>query len=63
MILKNAVRVEEREIVVNNPSELIVHIPALSTGKYQLTISTQYSGASILKEPRARVYEKILTVQ
>jgi hypothetical protein len=60
----NAVRVEERDIVVNNPSELIVQIPPLAAGRYQLTICTQFCGSAIpLKEPRTAVYEKILTVQ
>ena len=60
----NAVRVEERDIIVNNPSELIVHIPALPAGKYQLVICTQFSGSSMaLKEPRTAVYEKVFTVQ
>ena len=60
----NAVRVDERDIVVNNPSELIVHIPPLAAGRYQLAICTQFSGsASPLKEPRMTVYEKVLTVQ
>ena len=34
----NAVRVDERDIVVNNPSELILQIPALAAGRYQLAI-------------------------
>ena len=59
----NAVRVDERDVIVNNPSELLVQIPALPAGRYQLTICTQFSGAATLKEPRVRVYEKIFTVQ
>ena len=59
----NAVRVDERDIVVNNPSELIVQIPPLAAGRYQLVICTQFSGATRLKEPRMLVYEKILSVQ
>jgi hypothetical protein len=60
----NAVRVDERDIVVNNPSELIVQIPTLAAGRFQLTICTQFCGSAIpLKEPRMTVYEKILTVQ
>jgi len=59
----NVVRVDERDIVVNNPSELILQIPALPAGKYQLAICTQFSGATLLKEPRVQIYEKVFTVQ
>jgi hypothetical protein len=56
-------QVEERDLIVNNPSELIVQIPPLAAGRYQLVIRTMYSGATLLKEPRTAVYEKVLTVQ
>ena len=60
----NDYRVDERDVVVNNPSELIVQIPALPAGRYQLTICNQFSGnATLLKEPRTTVYDKIFTVQ
>jgi hypothetical protein len=61
----NTVRVEERDVVVNNPSELILQIPVLTAGRYQLTICTQFGGNSkqFLKEPRTAVFEKILTVE
>ena len=53
-----------RDMIVNNPSELIVHIPQLTAGKYRLVIRTQFSGSSTpLKEPRMNVYDKIFTVQ
>jgi hypothetical protein len=55
-------QVAPNDIVVNNPSELIVQIPALSAGAYKLLIRSQYSGAAMLKEPRTCVYEKTLTV-
>jgi hypothetical protein len=58
----NVVRVDERDMIVNNPSELILQIPALAAGKYQLVICTQFAGSNILKEPRTCVYEKSLTV-
>jgi hypothetical protein len=56
-------KVEERDIIVNNPSELIVQIPELAPGRYQMRLCTQFSGAALLKEPRMQMYEKILTVQ
>jgi len=58
----NPVKVEERDIIVNNPSELIVQIPALMPGKYQLVISNQYAVGTLLKEPRTTVFEKLFTV-
>ena len=55
-------QVELRDIIVNNPSELIIQIPGLTPGKYQLAISNQYSVGALLKEPRTAVYDKIFTV-
>lgn len=55
-------KVEESDVVVNNPSELIVIIPALSAGTYKLEIVTQQSGGTLLKEPRTATFEKVLTV-
>lgn len=56
-------QVEANDIVVNNPSELIVIIPALSTGTYSLEVVTQYVGGSTsLKEPRTAVFTKALAV-
>jgi hypothetical protein len=60
----NAVKVAEQDIIVNNPSELIVEIPALIPGKYKLVINSQYTGSStLLKDVRTAVYEKLFTVQ
>jgi DNA-binding domain/Domain of unknown function (DUF4469) with IG-like fold len=55
--------VEESDIVTNNPSELIVVIPALPAGSYHLEIVTQFTGSYLLKEPRTAVFERELTVQ
>ena len=57
-----ATQVEPNDLIVNNPSELIVHVPALPAGRYQLAICNQYSVGAMLKEPRTTVYDKILTV-
>ena len=38
-----ATKVDEGDIVVNNPSELMIIIPALPAGTYQLEVTTQYS--------------------
>lgn len=57
------IMVEESDVVVNNPSELIVIIPDLSAGTYKLEVVTQFTSNSIfLKEPRTAAFEKILTV-
>jgi len=59
----NATRLEPNDLIVNNPSELMVHIPNLESGKYRLTICTQFTGgASLLKEPRMTVYDKTFSV-
>ncbi|MDR2138884.1 MAG: DUF4469 domain-containing protein [Tannerella sp.] len=57
-------RVDDSDIVTNNPSELIVVIPALAAGTYQLEITTQYSGGGkALNEPRTAVFNSVLTVE
>jgi len=55
-------QVEADEIVVNNPSELIVVIPNLSAGAYRLEVVTQYAAGSLLKEPRTAAFDKALNV-
>jgi hypothetical protein len=48
----------------NTPSRLIVRIPALNTGVYNLRIISQYtSGTKTLKEPRITTYSTDLEVQ
>jgi len=58
-------KVEQDEIVNNNPSELLIVIPELPQGSYRLEVVTQFSGSGgvTLKEPRTAVFDKILTVQ
>ena len=55
--------VDPSDIVVNNPSELIIVIPSLSQGEYKLQITTQFTVGTLLKEPRIALFDKILTVQ
>jgi hypothetical protein len=58
------IRVPASDIVVNNPSELIIVIPALPRGNYKLEVTTQYTGSSyLLKEPRSCTFDKVLTVE
>ena len=59
-----ATKVDEGDIVVNNPSELMIIIPALPVGTYQLEVTTQYStGNKLLKEVRSAVFDRPLTVK
>ncbi len=58
-----ATKVDPTDIVVNNPSELLIIIPDLAIGTYKLQVTTQYSGATFLKEPRTALLDKTLTVQ
>ena len=55
-------RVDSADVVTNNPSELIIVIPELAAGKYQLQVVTQFSNSTPLKEPRTAIFDKILTV-
>ncbi|MDR1407931.1 MAG: DUF4469 domain-containing protein [Tannerella sp.] len=58
-------KVELSDMVINNPSEVIVVIPALKSGTFLLEITTQFSGNSKqhLKEPRSATFDKPLTVK
>jgi hypothetical protein len=56
-------KVDNSDIVTNDPSELIVVIPALKTGTYLLEITTQFAVGSILKEPGMATFDKILSVK
>jgi hypothetical protein len=56
-------QVDTGDIVTNNPSELIIVIPALAPGTYRVEVSTQYGGTTPLKEPRTAVFDRPLTVQ
>ncbi|WP_346983763.1 DNA-binding domain-containing protein [Chryseobacterium sp. POE27] len=56
-------QVEAFDIVVNNPSELIVVIPALPAGSYTLEVLTQYTEGSLLKQTRTASLDKLLTVE
>ena len=49
-------KIAAEDIVINNPSELLLLLPAdLKDGIYELKITTQYSngGTSMLKQPRS----------
>ena len=54
--------VDATDIVVNNPSELIVITPDLEAGMYTIEVVTQYTVGTLLKEPRTATFDKPLTV-
>ncbi|MFD1629535.1 DNA-binding domain-containing protein [Pseudopedobacter beijingensis] len=54
--------VPAEDIVINNPSEIMVIIPDLDVGNYRLEITTQYTINYTLKEPRTAIFDKELTV-
>ena len=58
-------KVEFSDIIINNPSELMIVVPELAAGTYQIEIITQFSGNSIkqLQEPHSTIFDKVLTVQ
>lgn len=63
-VTNTATKVDEADIVINNPSELMIIIPALPAGTYQLEVTTQYStGNKLLKEVRSAVFDRPLTVK
>jgi hypothetical protein len=55
--------VDASDMVTNNPSELIIVIPALAAGTYRMEVTTQYGGTTPLKEPRTAVFDRLLTAQ
>ncbi|WP_262486325.1 DUF4469 domain-containing protein [Flavobacterium sp. B17] len=56
-------KVEQSDIVINNPSEVMVVIPELPSGSYNLEIVTQFTDRSMLKQPRTALLDKPLTVE
>jgi len=56
-------KVDPADLVINNPSELLIIIPGLAAGTYKLQVSTQFSGSIQLKVPRTVLFDKVLTVQ
>jgi hypothetical protein len=53
------------DIIINNPSEVMIIIPELIADTYKLEITTQFSNNRMhfLKTPRTAVFDKILTVE
>jgi hypothetical protein len=58
------IKVDTEDVVINNPSELLIRIPDLRSGSYKLEVVTQFAGSSILlKQVRSTEFNKTLTVQ
>lgn len=55
-------KVDPTDVVVNNPSELIVVVPPLAAGVYALEVRTHYGGSKPVKELRSARFDKNLTV-
>lgn len=51
---KEVTRLDMADIVINEPSRLLILVPAtLAAGEYELSVTTQYSGGNnVLKQPR-----------
>jgi hypothetical protein len=59
-----AYTVAPNDIVVNNPSEVLIIIPTMIVDTYKLEMTTQYgTGSRLLNEPRTAVFDKILEVK
>ena len=56
-------RVDEMDIVTNNPSEVLIIIPDLPAGNYQLEIMTKFAPNKPLNTANTIVFDKILVVE
>ncbi|MDR2732367.1 MAG: DUF4469 domain-containing protein [Fibromonadaceae bacterium] len=52
------------EIAFNEPKMLSLNVPDLPAGEYKIEVTTQFGAhsATLLKEPRTAIFERILTV-
>ena len=59
------IRLDDRDLIDNEPSKLTLVVPSLPTGGYFVEIVTQTTGNSqkLLKEPRSYRFEILLTVE
>lgn len=57
-------KVSTEDIVINEPSRLMILVPdSLTTGTYELGITTQYSnGSNLLKQPRTVVLDNNISI-
>lgn len=60
----DSTKTKVEQIITNERSELVIMVPALSQGEYELQIITQTSGGgTLLKEARSTTFEHLLTVE
>ena len=61
---KTATRVDRKDVIRNKPSELVILVPdTLTAGKYEVSVTTQFSGGSKpLKAPRTATYKGEITI-
>ena len=61
---KTATRIDRKDVIRNKPSELVILVPdTLAAGKYQVSVTTQFSGGSKpLKAPRTATYKGEITI-
>jgi hypothetical protein len=59
---KARIKLADSSLVQNKPSELLILLPALDPGTYQIEVTTQYTNSVLLKEPRTTRFECIFTV-
>lgn len=58
-----AVEVPVDDVVVNDPSMVLILVPLLANGEYYLELTTQFSSKNTnVKEPRTERFDMILTV-
>ncbi len=58
-----SIPVDPSDLIINKPSELIIVIPDLKAGTYQLQVTTRFNKHTLLKNPQTVVFDKMLTVQ
>ncbi|MBB3188322.1 DNA-binding domain-containing protein [Microbacter margulisiae] len=59
----DVVKVDTSDVVINNPSELMIITPSLPAGTYTLKMTSQFTNSSLLKEPRTAIFDKVLSVK
>jgi len=58
----NRIKIDPSDIVTNHPSELMIALPDIVAGTYQVEVVTQFTGNALLKEPRSCVFSEVLRV-
>ena len=58
------IKINDSDVIINKPSELVIVIPELEAGTYKLKLTTQFSGHSkiLLKKPVNSIFNRALTV-